>query len=67
MSDERIRELLEAVARREISTESALEQVQSLSVEELPYAQVDHLRPLIQGFHEVVFCEGKTASQVPAT
>ncbi len=55
--------MLEAVARQEISAESALESLRDLPVEELPYAQVDHLRPLIQGFQEVVLCEGKTVDQ----
>jgi len=57
-------ELLEAVERGEVSSGAALEQLSGFPVEDLSYAQVDHLRPLIQGFHEVVFGEGKTPEQV---
>jgi pyridinium-3,5-biscarboxylic acid mononucleotide synthase len=32
--------------------------------EQLPFATIDHLRPLTQGHPEVVFCLGKTAQQV---
>jgi len=34
--------------------------------ERLPFATIDHLRPLTQGHQEVVFCLGKTAGQVVA-
>jgi NCAIR mutase (PurE)-related protein len=64
VTDERILQLLEAVAKGEMSTEQALQSLGRFPVEELPYAQVDHLRPLIQGFQEVVLCEGKTPEQV---
>ena len=32
--------------------------------ERLPFATIDHLRPLTQGHQEVVFCLGKTPEQV---
>jgi len=35
-------------------------------IERLPFAQIDHLRPLTQGQPEVVFCAGKTPAQVIA-
>ena len=34
--------------------------------ERLPFATIDHLRPLTQGHQEVVFCLGKSADQVVA-
>ncbi len=64
MSEERLRALVEQVARGEISSDEALRQLARFPVDELPYAQVDHLRPLIQGYPEVVFCEGKGIDQV---
>ena len=33
-------------------------------IERLPFATIDHLRPLTQGHHEVILCQGKTAEQV---
>lgn len=32
--------------------------------ERLPFATIDHLRPVTQGHHEVIFSQGKTAAQV---
>ncbi len=64
MTERWLTELLEAVEKGEVSSSAALEQLSGFPVEDLAYAQVDHLRPLIQGFHEVVFGEGKTPEQV---
>ena len=64
MSEERLRALVERVSRGEVSPEEALVQLRRFPVDELQYAQVDHLRPLTQGFPEVVFCQGKTVEQV---
>ncbi|HTH63299.1 MAG TPA: nickel pincer cofactor biosynthesis protein LarB [Gemmatimonadales bacterium] len=36
------------------------------SPEELPFATIDHLRPLTQGHQEVIFAQGKTPEQVVA-
>lgn len=33
-------------------------------IERLPFATIDHLRPLTQGHHEVILCQGKTPEQV---
>lgn len=35
-------------------------------VERLPFASVDHLRPVTQGHQEVIYCAGKTPAQVQA-
>lgn len=35
-------------------------------IERLPFAQIDHLRPVTQGHAEVIFCPGKTPGQVVA-
>jgi len=35
-------------------------------VERLPFATIDHLRPITQGHQEVIFCPGKTPAQVVA-
>jgi NCAIR mutase (PurE)-related protein len=34
--------------------------------ERLPFATIDHLRPITQGHQEVIFCPGKTVGQVVA-
>ncbi len=35
-------------------------------IERLPFASIDHLRPLTQGHQEVILCQGKTPEQVTA-
>ena len=35
-------------------------------IERLPFASVDHLRPITQGHQEVIFCPSKTTGQVVA-
>jgi NCAIR mutase (PurE)-related protein len=37
-----------------------------VNFEPLPFATIDHLRPLTQGHQEVIFSQGKTAEQVVA-
>ncbi len=37
-----------------------------MNFERLPFATIDHLRPIMQGHQEVIFCQGKTAGQVVA-
>ena len=64
MTKQRLSEILAAVAAGSLTPDAALEQLRHFPVEELSYASVDHLRPLTQGFSEVVLCEGKTADQV---
>jgi NCAIR mutase (PurE)-related protein len=61
---QKVAEVLNLVARGRLSPEEALERLARLPVEELGYAHVDHLRPLVQGHPEVVFAEGKRPEQV---
>jgi NCAIR mutase (PurE)-related protein len=64
VSEQHLRALVEQVSRGELSPDEAMQQLSRFPIDELPYAQVDHLRPLLQGFPEVVFCQGKTVEQV---
>jgi hypothetical protein len=61
-----LRELLESVARAETSPADALERMRTLPFADLGHAKVDHHRAMRCGFPEVVFCQGKTPSQVRA-
>jgi NCAIR mutase (PurE)-related protein len=61
---DRLASLLRQVAAGALTPAAALEQLRHFPVESLGYARVDHLRPLLQGHAEVVFCPGKTAGQV---
>lgn len=64
MKPEKLRKLLEAVAAGRTRPEAAMKKLRSLPFEDLGFARVDHHRELRTGFPEVIFCEGKTASQV---
>ncbi len=63
MIEQRLADLLKRVAAGEVTPDDALRRLGSYPVEALEFAHVDHLRPLLQGFPEVVFCEGKTPEQ----
>ena len=64
MTDEQIAQLLSEVASGAVTADEALMRLTRFPVEDLGYAQVDHARPLVQGFGEVVFGQSKTAEQV---
>lgn len=66
MTERRLAELLAAVASGGVRPADALDRLRHLPVEELSFAQVDHLRSLTQGYPEVVLGQGKTEQQVLA-
>lgn len=58
--------LMEAVARGDVSTREAFDEVARLPFSDLGFARVDHHRALRQGVPEVVFGPGKPPEQVLA-
>ena len=64
MDIESLRDLLERVAEGQTDISSAVEAIGRLPYAELGDAKVDHHRAVRCGFPEVVFCQGKTPSQV---
>jgi len=70
MNRQQLRALLEAVGGGALTPEAAQEQLLQVlrqkPFEDLGFARVDHHRAWRQGFPEVVFGQGKTASQVAA-
>jgi NCAIR mutase (PurE)-related protein len=66
MDREKVRELLEAVAKGVLDPERALARLRDLPVEDLRFARVDLHRSLRHGVPEAVFCQGKTPAQVLA-
>jgi pyridinium-3,5-biscarboxylic acid mononucleotide synthase len=63
---EKVRGLLEAVARGLVTPDHALARLRALPVEDLRFARVDLHRSLRQGVPEAVFCQGKSPEQVVA-
>jgi len=66
MTNEPLRELLEAVRTGRLSVSEALESLRRLPFEPLGFANIDHHRSVRCAFPEVIFCAGKTAAQVAA-
>lgn len=64
MNEQRLRDLLQEVAEGRQDVESAVRVLRALPFEDIDFATLDHHRSLRWGFPEVIFCPGKTASQV---
>lgn len=64
MTAAELERLLADVAQGALTPEAAVQRLRRFPVDDLAYAQVDHLRPLTQGFPEVVLASGKTPGQV---
>ncbi|MEW6727487.1 MAG: nickel pincer cofactor biosynthesis protein LarB [Bacillota bacterium] len=59
-----LKALLAGVAEGRIDVAEAVRALRDLPYENLGYARLDHHRALRTGFPEVIFCQGKTPSQV---
>ncbi len=66
MHPDKLRSIIAAVSRKELSVEDALASLKSLPYEDLGFAKLDHHRHLRRGFPEVILCERKTTEQVVA-
>ena len=69
-SNKQLQDLLDQVARGEIGTTAALDQLiqafRARPYEDLGFARVDHHRAIRQGFPEVILGLGKTPAQIAA-
>ena len=59
-----LRQLLDAVAKGKIEPGKAAHEIEAMREKNLGFARVDTDRMRRRGFPEVIFCPGKTASQV---
>ncbi|SFL58889.1 nickel pincer cofactor biosynthesis protein LarB [Halanaerobium salsuginis] len=66
MNKHAIQQLLTKVKNNELSVEAALNELKDLPFKDLGFAKVDNHRDLRNGFPEVIYCAGKTASEVEA-
>ncbi len=64
MDKSTIEQILKSVSTGKLSVEDALARLRSLPFETLDFATIDHHRSLRCGFPEVIFCPGKTTSQI---
>ena len=64
MDQARLKKLLTGLRAGKTSVEAVQRRLRLLPFEDLGFASLDHHRSIRQGFPEVIFCEGKTRSQV---
>jgi NCAIR mutase (PurE)-related protein len=64
MNEAKVKKLLADVRSGRVTMDTALRQLKSLSIHDLSFARVDKHRSLRKGFPEVIYCEGKTPTQV---
>ena len=62
--EERLQQMLARVASGQTKPESAMEELRHLPFQDLDFAKIDQHRLLRQGMAEVIFCPGKTPTQV---
>lgn len=61
---EKLRLLLERLKAGEVTVDEVLKELKNLPYKDLGFARIDNHRSLRRGVPEVIYCEGKTASQV---
>ncbi|MFZ3062249.1 MAG: nickel pincer cofactor biosynthesis protein LarB [Actinomycetota bacterium] len=64
MLEKEIKSLLNSVKKGETGIEDALEKLRELPFSDLGFAKIDQHRALRRGFPEVIYCPGKTPSQL---
>lgn len=64
MELKQIREILEQVQTGHVPVDEALQKLRKLPYEDIGFARIDHHRSLRTGVPEVIYCEGKSVSQI---
>ena len=64
MNPDQLQKLLNDLHAGKVQPDVVLEQLKTLPFEDLGFAHLDHHRPLRNGMAEVIYCEGKSASQI---
>jgi pyridinium-3,5-biscarboxylic acid mononucleotide synthase len=64
MDIKRIKKILNDVKKGSMSIEEAYASFKNLPYEDLGHAKIDNHRTMRKGFPEVIYCEGKTNSQI---
>ena len=64
MNIEVMKKLLEGLRNGEMSVEQVMEKLKHMPFQELGHTQLDTHRELRKGYPEVIYCQGKTVSQV---
>ncbi len=64
MNDDSLKKLLDAVSKGRLNVNDALTQLKNFEYKDLGFAKIDNHRSIRTGYPEVIFCQGKTPSQV---
>lgn len=64
MEQKKLRQLLQDVAEKNVSVETALLAIKEEPFEDLDFAKIDHHRAVRQGIAEVIYGAGKTPEQI---
>jgi len=64
MDKQELKKILNSVKSGKISVDKAVGKLKHFSYKDLGFAKIDTHRSLRRGFHEVIFCEGKTIDQI---
>lgn len=64
MNPDDLKKLLNAVQENRITIEKAMNRFRSMPFRDLGFAKVDTHRSIRKGFPEVIYCEGKTTTQI---
>jgi hypothetical protein len=64
MNQQRLADILDRVAKGNLSPDEAQASLKTMAYEDIDYAHIDHHRSLRKGFPEVIFGQGKTADQI---
>lgn len=64
MADKHLTKIIKLLYEKKIEPDEALDMLRHYPMEPMGFAHIDHHRSLRQGFPEVIYCEGKTDSDV---
>ena len=64
MNQNELKKLLIDLSKNKLSPSDAMKQLQNLPYENIDFAKIDHHRELRNGSPEVIFCPGKSVSQI---
>ena len=62
----RLEQILKALAQGNMSADEAFDQLKGMTFDDVGFAKIDQYRQARQGIPEVIYCPGKTASQIVA-
>jgi len=66
MDAQKLEQILKALAQGTMSTDEAFDELKGMTFDDVGFAKIDQYREARQGIPEVIYCPGKTASQVVA-